>query len=439
MIITIKKTGINGEGIGYLNKIPVFVEGGLVGETVDVDIIENNKNYKKGSIKNILKASEERIIPNCAHYPSCNGCSLLHTTYFNQLEIKKEILKEALYKYSDLDIDADIEESIMQFGYRNCLKLPFIYNHGKISLGIYKQDSNYICPIDSCLIHDDLLEILKNKVLEILNNSNLGIYNHKARSGLRYLVLRQIGNRAHMCLITGENKISCDVVNKLSNIKEIVSIYQCINVSKTSVNIFSNKMIHLAGGKHLTFKIDNIKFNLSIKSFYQLNSNQAKKLYRYVVDLLNNDEDLIVEAYSGIGAMSLLAHNKAKQIVGIEYVNDAVVNANVNAFMNHIDNVKFLCGDAAEMLNKEFNRKHINTLIVDPPRSGLDDKMIDAILSMKIDKIIYVSCNPATLAKNLNDLSNKYAIESIKAFDMFPQTSHVETVVKLISIKNYGY
>lgn len=429
MVITIKKIGINGEGIGYLNKMPVFVDGGLVGETIDIDVVESKKNYKVGKIKNILKTSDERIVSNCEHYPLCNGCSFLHTTYGNQLEIKKEMLKEALYKYCDLDIDVDIEESIMQFGYRNCLKLPFVYNHGRISLGIYKQDSNYICPVNSCLIHDDLLESLKDKILDILNDSNLDVYNHSTRSGLRYLVLRQIGNRAHMCLITGTNKINSEVVNKLSDIKEIVSIYQCINISKTSVNMFSNKMIHLSGGKHLTFKLDNLKFNLSIKSFYQLNSIQAKKLYHYVISLLNDNEDLIVEAYSGIGAMSLLAHNKAKQIVGIEYVNDAVVNANVNAHINHIDNVKFVCGDAADVLYREFNKKHISTLIVDPPRSGLDDKMIDTILRMKIDEIIYVSCNSATLAKNLNDLSPKYALESIKAFDMFPQTPHVETVV----------
>lgn len=431
MIITIKKIGINGEGIGYLNKIPVFINGALIDEVVDVEIIDNKKNYKIGKIKKIIKSSEERIISNCDNYPKCNGCSLLHTSYANQLEIKKEILKEALFKYCDLDVDMEIEESAMQFGYRNCLKLPFCYNHGKLSLGIYEQDSNYICPINSCLIHDDLLESLKDQILAIFNSSNMSVYDNKTKMGLRYLVLRQIGKRAHMCIITGNNKINNDIISKLNDIKELVSIYQCINTSKSNVNIFSNNLIHLAGGKHLSFKIDNYKFNLSIKSFYQLNSIQAKKLYNYVISLLDDNQDLIVEAYSGIGAMSILASSKAKKIVGIEYVNDAVVNANINAHINHIENVKFLCGDAGEILGKEFKNKHINTLIVDPPRSGLDEKMIDLLMKLKVDNIIYVSCNPASLAKNLSHLLNNYKISSLKTFDMFPQTSHVETVCHL--------
>ena len=429
MIIDIKKTGINGEGIGYINKVPVFVNGALVDETVDVAITENNKNYKVAKLNKVIKTSEDRINPICLNYKKCNGCALMHTTYANQLEIKKELLIEALSKYADIDEYIEIEESVKQYNYRNCLKLPFINHYGKLTLGVYEEDSNYICAIDSCLIHTELLEGLKNEVLDILNKYELSAYDRKTKKGLRYLVLREIGNRAHMCLITGEETLSKRVIDELNDIKEIVSIYQCVNTSKNSVNIFSNKMIHLAGGKHLVFKIDNLKFNLSIKSFFQLNTNQAKKLYRYVIDKLDENEDLIVEAYSGIGAMSLLAKDKAKEIVGIEYINDAVVNGNVNANINHIDNVKFICGDAAEVLTKQFRRRRIDTLIVDPPRSGLDEKMIEAIENTNIKNIIYISCNPATLGKNLNELLRNYEIEDMRAFDMFPQTAHVETVV----------
>lgn len=437
MIIDIKKMGINGEGIGYINKVPVFINGALVNETVDIEIVENYKNYKIGKLNKVIKTSEDRINPSCLNYKKCNGCALMHTTYANQLEIKKELLNEALAKYANIDEYIEIEESSKQFNYRNSLKLPFINHYGKLSLGIYEQDSNYVYAIDSCLIHSELLERLKKEVLEILNKYELYAYDRKTKKGLRYLVLREIGNRAHMCLITGEDTISKKVIDELNDIKEIVSIYQCINTSKNSVNIFSNKMIHLAGGKHLVFKIDNLKFNLSIKSFFQLNTNQAKKLYRYVIDLLDDNQNLIVEAYSGIGAMSLLAKDKAKEIMGIEYINDAVVNGNVNANINHIDNVKFICGDAGEVLNRQFKRKSIDTLIVDPPRSGLDDKMIEAIENNSIKNIIYISCNPATLAKNLSELLRNYEIVDIKAFDMFPQTAHVETVVKLTKKDKY--
>lgn len=431
MIIDIKRIGINGEGIGYFKKIPVFVAGSLVGESVEVNITENNKNYKVGKLLQVINKSEDRINPICNNYKRCGGCSLMHTTYENQLEIKKSLLSEALNKYAGLDLDIEIEESDKQLNYRNCLKLPFIYSFGKLSLGIYEEETNFVCPIKSCLVHSELLERLKDEVLDVLNKANLQAYDHKTKKGLRTLVLREIGNRAHMCLVTGDDKLPKRVVDELSGIKEIVSIYQCINVIKSN-NIFSNKMIHLSGGKHLSFKIDDLKFNLSIRSFYQLNSNQAKRMYRYVSSLIKDNQDLIVEAYSGIGVMSLLNKDKAKNIVGIEYVEDAVVNGNVNANINHIDNVKFICGDAGEVLNKEFKNKTIDTLIVDPPRSGLDERMIDAIVSNRIKTIIYVSCNPATLAKNINDLSRRYRLESIKAFDMFPQTPHCESVSLLI-------
>lgn len=432
MIIEIKKTGINGEGIGYIDKVPVFVNGALIDEIVDISIIGNNKNYKIGRLNRIVKESKERVKPICENYYRCNGCGLMHTTYANQLEIKKELLREALLKYADIDEYVEIEASEKEFNYRNCLKLPFVNHYGKLALGVYEENSNYICAINSCLIHSELLERLKNEVLDILNRNNLSIYDRKTKKGLKHLVLREIGNRAHMCLITGEDSLSKKVIEELNSIKEIVSIYQCVNTSRNNINIFSNKMIHLAGGKHLVFKIDNLKFNLSIKSFFQLNTNQAKKLYRYVINKLEDNENLIVEAYSGIGAMSLLAKDKAKEIVGIEYVNDAVVNGNVNANINHIDNVKFICGDAAEVLNRQFKKRRIDTLIVDPPRSGLDDKMIEAIENSNINRIIYISCNPATLAKNINVLLRKYEIEDMKAFDMFPQTSHVEVVVSFI-------
>lgn len=431
MKLEIKKQGINGEGIGYYNKLPVFVDRTLIDEVVDVSVIEDNKRYKIAKTNKIINQSDKRIDPKCKNYYKCDGCSLMHTTYDNQLEIKKSLLKEALLKYADIELDElEIVKSDNEFNYRNCLKLPFINTYQGLGLGIFKKDSNHICPINKCIIHSELLEEIKDKVLFILNKYELSAYDKKTKKGLRYLVLREIGKRAHMCLITGEDKIDEALVKELCDIKELVSIYHCINTSKNSVDIFSNKMIHLGLGKHLVFKIDDLKFNLSVKSFYQLNTNQAKKLYKYVVNNIG-DGDLIVEAYAGIGAMSMLAKDKAKEIVGIEYIKDAVVNANVNANINKLNHIEFICGDSGEILEKKFSNRKIDTLIVDPPRSGLDDRMLDAILNSNIKQIIYISCNPATLAKNLAVLTDYYKIDSIKAFDMFPQTAHVESVTIL--------
>ena len=429
--ITIRKTGINGEGIGYLNKIPVFVSGALIDETVEVDIVDSDKNYKTGKIKRIIKRSPKRIKPVCENYSYCGGCSLMHTDYPNQLEIKRELLMEALGKYADIDQEFDIVPSNKTLHYRNSLKLPFTYRNGRLSLGIYNEGSNTIRAIDSCLVHSELLERLKGEILEILNRHNLGAYDRKTRKGLRYLVLREIGKRAHLCIVTGDDVIRKEIVDEIDGIKEIVSIYQCINTSRNTNNLFSNRMVHLAGGKHLSFKIDDLRMNLSVRSFFQLNTDQAKRLYRYVSELIDDNQNLIVEAYSGIGAMSLLQRDKAKEIVGIECIEDAVVNANINARINKAENVHFICGDAAEVLVKEFRKRHIDTLIVDPPRSGLDDEMLDALMNCDIERIIYISCNPSTLGKNLDILLSRYSIDSIKAFDMFPNTSHIESVTVL--------
>ena len=297
--------------------------------------------------------------------------------------------------------------------------------------GLYAQNSNHFVRIDNCLIHEPLLEDIRKEVLKILNSCDLSLYDHKTKKGLRYLYLRHLDNSVQMCLVTGNDHLRKEIIDDLKKIKNLKSLYQCVNTAKNSVDIFTNKMIHLYGDKKISFKVEDLKISLSIKSFYQLNTNQAKNLYKKVIEKLDGNEELIVEAYCGVGVMSLLASEKAKEIVGIEYLPEAINNANNNAKVNKISNVSFKCGDAGEMIKKLFKHRHIDTLIVDPPRMGLLDNMIETLLKAKIDKIIYVSCNPATLAKNLNDLSRKYYVESIEAFDMFSATSHVESLTVL--------
>ena len=191
-------------------------------------------------------------------------------------------------------------------------------------------------------------------------------------------------------------------------------------------------MIHLGGDRRLELKLDSLRLQLSPRSFFQLNTEQAKQLYRCVASLIPQHNDLIVEAYSGIGAISLYVKDKAKQIIGIESIKDAVVNANENAKRNNAGHVSFLCADAADKCTYLSKKQQIDTLIVDPPRSGLDDAMLECILRSKIKHVIYISCNPATLGKNLACLKERYEIKTILPFDMFPQTPHVESVVLLV-------
>jgi len=431
MILEIKKMGINGEGIAYDHKLPVFIEGALPTEIVDVEIVEDGRKYKKGKITKLIKASSDRLKPACPYYQRCSACNLAHCSYDAQLLYKKNNVEEALNKYADYDLDIDIIANPYPFYYRNELKQPLGLLKGEIVAGFYSDASNHFVAVSHCLIHDKRLELIKEEVLKVLNRYHLSIYDKKTKKGLRSLFIRVLGNKAQVCIISGNDKLDKKLVDELFNIKDVVSLYQSIKTGDGH-DFFGRQMIHLSGSRHLNFKYDDLALSLSMKSFYQLNSYQLKRLYREVCDLLPDNEQLIVEAYCGIGMMSLLAADKAKEIVGIEYVEDAIINARRNAVKNSINNVSFLCGDSGEVLRKNFKSRHINTLIVDPPRSGLDDEMIDCLLNMNIDNIIYVSCNPSTLAKNLANLKMRYRLEYIKALDMFSNTIHVETCCLLV-------
>ena len=428
MKFKIVSVGINGEGIAYDHKIPVFIPGCLDGELVEADIVETARNYKRGRLIKVLKPSKDRIEPLCPYYESCGGCSLMHCTYAKQLEIKKHNLEEALRKYADIDYDVQVIGNDEPLHYRNELKMPFGMHKGRLALGLYESSSNRFLPLDDCLIHEKKLEELKKEILKILNDFRLVSYDRRSKTGLRSLVLRTISNKAQMCLVTGKDKLDEELINRLYAIKDLVSIYQSIKIND-SRDVFGKQMIHLAGSKQLEFSYGDLKLSLSSRSFYQLNSKQTKKLYALVLDKIKEETDLVVEAYCGIGTMSLLSAKKAKRVEGIEFVEDAISNARKIAKRNNIHNAFFHCGDAADILSKQFRKEKIDVLIVDPPRSGLDDNMIETILKMDIARIVYVSCNPSTLAKNLDELKRKYMIESIEAIDMFSNTSHVETVV----------
>lgn len=253
----------------------------------------------------------------------------------------------------------------------------------------------------------------------------------RQKKGLRTLVVRGFDGNYQCTIVSGNDELPKACVEECMNVDGISSLWQSIHPSKKSVETFGKVMVHLGGTRLLPFTFNNLKLTLSPKSFFQLNTRQADKLYKIAASMVSDNNDFIVEAYSGIGAISLYVKDKAKEIVGIEYISDAVSNANQNAKRNHASNVKFVCGDAAEKLVQYSKKRVINTLIVDPPRSGLDDNMMECIMKSKIKNIVYISCNPATLGKNLALLMKKYNVEKIVPVDMFSNTALVETVVKL--------
>ena len=433
MKIEIVKTGINGEGIGYYNNKPVFVPHVLSGEIADVEIVEQNKGYSIGKAKKIIQSSSKRVQPKCKVQKSCGACPLMIADYEKQCEMKTEILKQSLIKYAHVDpkLIQPILKSEKIFGYRNQCKLPFGMEDRELVTGMYIPNSNYFNGIEHCIIHEEGIERVRKQLLAILNQFKFKAYDFHQKKGLRSLVIRAMQDNYQITLVGGEHEIPQACIEAIMQIEGVVSFWQSVLTQKKSVDIFGNKMILLAGSKTLDFKFKEFEMQLSPRSFFQLNTKQAEKLYDVIASMVPVHTNLLVEAYSGIGGISLTLHDKAKEIIGIESIKDAVVNANMIAEKNKLDHVKFVCDDAAYKLEYYAKKRQIDVLVVDPPRSGLDEMMLSTILKSKIKNIIYVSCNSATLGKNLAVLSERYQVKKIQPVDMFPQTQHVETIVLL--------
>lgn len=441
MKVEIKKTGINGEGIGYIDRLPVFVPGALVGEFVDIRIVEKKKTYAIAELNKVITKSKDRVTPKCRMQHVCGGCPLMIAKYPKQLFYKKEILKQSLIKYAQVNprkiMDVMPSEDI--FGYRNQFKMPCAMDEGRLTSGLFMPNSNYFIDIHRCFIHDDALDKMRVNIMNVLNSEGYEGYNHHHRSGIRNLIVRGFNGKYQCTIVTGEDEIEPRTIERLMKIKGMYSLWQSIHTIKKTPEVFGPRMIFLAGEKLLPLDLDGLKLEISPRSFFQLNTKQAVQLYRTIASVIPDDQNLIVEAYSGIGAISLYLKDKAKEIIGIESIKDAVVNANKNAKLNGCEHVSFVCDDAANKLVYLSKKRDIDVLVVDPPRSGLDDAMIECILRSKIKKIVYVSCNPATLGKNLAVLQRRYEVERVIPFDMFPHTPHVESVVVLNQTRATNY
>lgn len=422
----IKKWGINGEGIAYSNRKLVFIPGALPNEEVEFHIVEEKEKYCTGELDRIITQSKDRRRPLCKDWMSCGGCSLMPVQYKGQCKMKEQVLKEALVKYADYKGKIKpIIKNPMPLGYRNACKLPFGMDGDKLVVGMYERDSNHFVPMERCFTHSKHIERVRKEIGEIIQNEKA--YDKKLKRGFRTLVLKEFDEKVQIIFVTGNNKVPSRIVDACSKIENVVSIWQSV---KTEMNneVYGKQMIHLFGDEKITVNLHEFTLSMLPKSFFQLNTHQALNLYDYVKSITPKGK-CIVEAYSGIGAISLFVSDKAREVIGIESIKDAVDNANENAINNHIKNVSFIHGDAGKELAKL--KKDIDTLIVDPPRVGLDDTMKNTILKSNIRNIVYVSCNPSTLSKDMKVLSKKYKVQSVQPFDMFSQTNHVECVVLL--------
>ena len=432
MKLEIVKAGINGEGIAFFKRKPVFIEGCFPDEVVDADLIDEGRHYK-GRLKAILKKSPDRIRSVCSYADKCGACALMGLKYDEQLAIKMQLLENALYKYAEYDGKIEgIVKSDDVYGYRNKCNLPIISYNGKLVNALYKQGSNHPCLITTCFIHEESVEEIRRKILDVLNRYKLQAYDRREKKGMRQLIVRAFDKGAQAVLVTGNDTLKENVIADLKKIKGLKSLFQGINTVRDPIRMMPEKLRPLFGKEKIEVKSLNYELELSPQAFFQLNHKQAEQIYKDAAALIEEKQKLIIEGYCGIGTISLAMHDKAEKIIGIEIIEKAIKDAKDNAKKNKVENVEYRCGDAAKEIRKIVEKEKADVIVVDPPRTGLDDELLKTLLKSKAKQIIYISCNPSTLGKDLYILKKEYEIHLVRGYDMFPNTPLVETLVELV-------
>lgn len=432
-----------GSAVGKIDNITVFVENAVIGDTVRAKITKIKKNYMTAEVLEIINPSSIRNIKKlCNIQDVCGGCQILDIKYEEQLKIKENLVRQKLIRLGNIQAPNISEIISMEnpFRYRNKTQMPVCVKDNEIQIGFYKQKSHEIVPFTDCLIQDDI----NNKIIQIIKKfikkENISIYDEKNHIGnLRHIITKISKSKNQIMLILVTNKkerLDIDhLINefKLNNIN-ISSIIQNINSKKTNV-ILSNQNIILYGKDYIEDIIEDLVFRIYPNSFYQVNSIQMEKMYNQALIYADlKGDETVYDLYCGIGTISLLFAKRCKQVYGIEVVSQAIESAKQNAKINNIQNVKFICSkveDSIKQVVKQSQKPDI--IILDPARKGCDEKVLQTILEVKPKKIIYISCNPSTLARDLKTLMqySNYKIDDIKLFDLFCHTMHVETICYL--------
>ena len=433
--------GDGGEGVGKFQDFTIFVENVLPTEKVLVKITEVKKNYAVGSLQKILQKSSKRIEPVCKNFFYCGGCQLQHLNYQSQLAIKRQKIIDAVERIGKI-FDAQILETLGMknfLNYRNKMQFPVGEN---FSVGCYAKKSHKIIDLENCLIQREGNNKILRAVKKIAKKLNLQPYDEKTGKGFLRNVMGRVGcdDELMIVLVTATKKFPQEkkfIAEILKILPEVKSIQQNIQPAKNNVILGSETKI-LFGEKNITEKICDLKFNISAKSFFQVNTKQTEILYQTVKKFAElTENEIVIDAYCGTGTISIFLANFAKKVFGIEIEKSAVEDAKKNSVENKITNAEFFVGDAVKII-PELYAKNIfaDVVIVDPPRAGCDKKVLKTFADMKPKKIIYVSCNPATLARDLKILLEfGYRTKKIQPVDMFPMTSHIEAVAQLV--KNF--
>ena len=437
-IVDIIDTGFQGEGIAKIDGLTIFIPNAIKGEKLKILIVKVLSSHAFGKIVEIIEKSPYRIESDCTTYKRCGGCSLRHIKYEETLKMKQNAVQSLVNK--TLKNKIEVEDTLGMenpYHYRNKAQYPVGLNKdGKPVIGVFANRTHEIIPINTCFIQNKQTEEIAKYIFEFLVKNNISVYNEKTQKGLVRHIVTKIGIKTNeiMCILVingkempKEKEIVEELTNKFKNIKTIV---KNINTKNTNV-ILGNENINLYGDGYISDILGDYKFKISPMSFYQVNPIQAEKLYNLGVEFANiTKDDIVFDLYCGIGTISLFMSKFAKKVYGVEIVKEAIIAAKENAKINNVDNTEFIAGDVEKVLDELVNVKQImpDIIMVDPPRRGLDNTSIENIKKVRPKKVVYISCNPATLVRDLVKLEEIYEVKKIKPVDMFPFTSHVECV-----------
>lgn len=434
----IEGSGFEGEGVSKVNNFTVFIPGALKGETVKAKIIKVNKNYAIGKLLEVTKSSKKRVEPICGTYKRCGGCNLQHFSYEEQLNFKTERVKEVIKRIGKIE-NVKIHSTIGMknpYNYRNKVQLPVGKVGEDIVVGFYAPRTHDIINIDKCFIQDELGDKVISLTKQWMKEYKIEPYNESNHDGIiRHIMVRKgfKTKEAMVVLVTRNEKLPFknEYVNLIKeNIEGVVSVIQNINDKKTNV-ILGGKNVTLWGKDNITDYIGEFKFNISPLSFFQVNPIQTEVLYGKALEYANlTGNETVFDAYCGTGTISLFLSQKAKKVYGVEIIPQAIENAKENARVNGVTNAEFIVGKSEEEIPRLINNGvKADVVVVDPPRKGCEESLLKALAQINPKRIVYVSCDPATLARDLGILDSLgYKAIEIQPVDMFPQTHHVENV-----------
>ncbi len=437
--LKIKRMGINGEGIGFYQKTLVFVPGALKGEEIYCQITDVKRNFVQAKLLKINKESKFRVQPACEIYQACGGCQIMHLRYDKQLDFKQDLLLQALKKFKPAGYEHfDIRPTIgmdQPTHYRAKLQFQTRSFKGKVTAGLYAEGSHRLIGITDCLVQDEETQTIINAVSDLLTKHRIPIYNERREQGIRTVMVRRASQTGQVQLIF---VTSCQV-NLTRLIEQLTKQFPAIvtvalnwNQSKSS-EIYGERTEILWGQEAISEAVLDYEFSLSPRAFYQLNPQQTEVLYGEAVKALDIDgTEHLIDAYCGVGTIGFAFARKVQSVRGMDIIPEAIQDARKNAERLGLKNTHYEAGKAEDIIPKWYEEGYrADALVVDPPRTGLDDKLLDTILHYKPAKMVYVSCNVSTLARDLAKLAKVYDVEYIQSVDMFPHTARTEAVVKL--------